>query len=94
MIFRLHLRKAHIYHTARGIDLFGYQVFPYKRKLRNDNGHDFHRRLRKMANFYLQDVLGWDEIHPRVRSWIGHVIHGDTEGLRKTLFGATIFKRG
>ncbi|MCP3868100.1 MAG: RNA-directed DNA polymerase [Gammaproteobacteria bacterium] len=27
---RLHPRKAHIYHTARGIDLFGYQVFPHK----------------------------------------------------------------
>jgi len=91
---RLHPRKAHIYHTARGIDLFGYQVFPYKRKLRNDNGHDFHRRLRKMANLYHQGVLGWDEIHPRVRSWIGHAIHGDTKGLRKTLFASTIFKRG
>ena len=91
---RLHPRKAHIYHTARGIDLFGYQVFPYKRKLRNDNGHDFHRRLRKMARLYHQGALDWDEIHPRVRSWIGHAIHGDTEGLRKTLFGSTIFKRG
>lgn len=49
---RLHPRKAHIYHTARGIDLFGYQVFPHKRKLRNDNGHDFLRRLRKMARLY------------------------------------------
>ena len=91
---RLHPRKAHIYHTARGIDLFGYQVFPHKRKLRNDNGHDFHRRLRKMARLYHEGVLDWEEIHPRVRSWIGHAIHGETKGLRKTLFASTIFKRG
>jgi retron-type reverse transcriptase len=83
---RLHPRKAHIYHTARGIDLFGYQVFPHKRKLRNDNGHDFHRRLRQMALRYHEGSLDWEEIHPRVRSWIGHAIHGETEGLRKTLF--------
>jgi len=91
---RLHPRKAHIYHTAHGIDLFGYQVFPHKRRLRNDNGHDFHRRLRKMARLYQQGTLNWEDIHPRVRSWIGHAIHGETEGLRKTLFAATIFKRG
>jgi retron-type reverse transcriptase len=91
---RLHPRKAHIYHTARGIDLFGYQVFPHKRKLRNDNGHAFYRRLRNMARLYHQGALDWEDIHPRVRSWIGHAVHGDTLGLRKTLFEATIFNRG
>ena len=91
---RLHPRKAHIYHTSRGIDLFGYQVFPHKRKLRNDNGHSFHRRLRKMARLYHEGRLDLEEIHPHVRSWIGHAIHGETEGLRKKLFESTIFQRG
>jgi retron-type reverse transcriptase len=90
----LHPRKAHIYHTARGIDLFGYQVFPHKRKLRNDNGHAFHRRLCKMARLYREGRLDLEDIHPRVRSWIGHAIHGETEGLRKKLFESTIFQRG
>ncbi len=91
---RLHPRKAHIYQTARGIDLFGYQIFPYKRKLRNDNGHAFQRRLRTMARLYNEGRLDFDEIHPRVRSWIGHALHGETEGLRKKLFGSIIFHRG
>lgn len=91
---RLHPRKANIYHTAHGIDLFGYQVFPHKRKLRNDNGHAFYRRLRKMAQLYHQGVLNLEDIHPRVRSWIGHAIHGETQGLRKKLFASTIFSRG
>jgi RNA-directed DNA polymerase len=91
---RLHPCKAHIYHTAHGIDLFGYQVFPHKRKLRNDNGHAFYRRLRQMALRYHEGLLDWEEIHPRVRSWIGHAIHGETHGLRKTLFASTVFRRG
>ncbi len=91
---RLHPRKAHIYHTARGIDLFGYQVFPHKRRLRSDNGHAFRRRLRKMAGLYYENALDWEEIHPRVRSWIGHAIHGETEGLRRSLFASTVFRRG
>jgi retron-type reverse transcriptase len=91
---RLHPSKAHIYHTAHGIDLFGYQVFPNKRQLRNDNGHAFHRRLRQMALRYHEGSLDWEEIHPRVRSWIGHAMHGETKGLRKTLFRSTVFNRG
>jgi retron-type reverse transcriptase len=91
---RLHPRKANICHTAHGIDLFGYQVFPHKRKLRNDNGHAFHRRLRQMALRYHEGSLDWEDIHPRVRSWIGHAIHGETKGLRQTLFTSTVFSRG
>jgi retron-type reverse transcriptase len=90
---RLHPRKANIYHTAHGIDLFGYQVFPHKRKLRNDNGHGFNRRLRRLAMGYHTGQLDWDEIHPRVRSWIGHAMHGETEGLRKALFAATVITK-
>jgi retron-type reverse transcriptase len=91
---RLHPCKAHIYHTAHGIDLFGYQVFPHKRKLRNDNGYAFYRRLRRLARLYHDGLVDWDEIHPRVRSWIGHAIHGETEGLREAMFAATVFTRG
>ena len=91
---RLHPHKAHIYHAAHGIDLFGYQVFPHKRKLRNDNGHAFYRRLRKMAQLFHEGKLDWEDMHPRVRSWIGHAIHGETEGLRKSLFASTVFVRG
>lgn len=91
---RLHPRKAHIFRTARGIDLFGYQVFPHKRRLRNDNGHRFRRRLKAMARLYSEWALDWSDIKPRISSWVGHAIHGDTEGLRKTLFAATVFRRG
>ncbi len=91
---RLHPRKAHIYHTAHGIDLFGYQVFPYKRRLRNDNGHRFRRRLHAMARLYRAGALDWADVEPRINSWVGHAIHGETEGLRKSLFAATVFRRG
>jgi RNA-directed DNA polymerase len=91
---RLHPRKAHIYHTAHGIDLFGYQVFPNKRKLRNDNGHAFQRRLRELARLYQAGMLDWEDIQPRVSSWIGHAMHGETEGLRRSIFASTLLRRG
>jgi hypothetical protein len=64
------------------------------RRLRNDNGHRFARKLRRFARGYAEGRLGWADINPAVQSWIGHARHADTEGLRRHLFGRTIFQRG
>ena len=91
---RLHPHKAHVIPVARGVDLLGYQVFPHKRLLRNDNGHRFARKLRRFAQGYASGRLKWDDFNPSVQSWIGHACHADTEGLRERLFSRTIFTRG
>ncbi len=90
----LHPSKRQITPVQVGIDLLGYHVFPYRRRLRNDNGHRFARKLRRMADGYATGRLGWEEIHPSVQSWIGHACHADTLGLRKAIFGSTLFCRG
>jgi retron-type reverse transcriptase len=90
---RIHPNKAHIYHTAHGIDLFGYQVFPDHRRLRSDNGHRFARRLRRWAKAYSAGYLDWQATNPRVQSWLGHAGHADTWGLREAIFSATVFRR-
>lgn len=91
---RLHPRKINLFRTSCGVDVFGYRVFPGFRLLRNDNGHRFHRKLRGFARAYHSGSLDWDEINPRVQSWIGHSIHADTFGLRSQLFNSVCFTRG
>ena len=91
---RLHPRKAQIFRTALGIDLFGYQIWPHRRRLRSDNGHRFKKKLKRMAYKFHQWEMGWDEIHPSVRSWVGHAVHGETLGLRKAIFNDIVFSRG
>jgi retron-type reverse transcriptase len=90
---RLHPSKAHISHCSHGIDLFGYHVFPYRRRLRSDNGHRFTRRLRGWAKSYRRGRLDWADINPRVQSWIGHARHADSMGLRESIFSGTVFRR-
>ena len=34
------------------------------------------------------------DFNPSVQSWIGHVIHADTKGLRSTIFSSIVFQRG
>jgi len=91
---QLHPRKAHVSRTQDGLNLLGYVVYPNRRTLRNDNGHRFARKLRLMAKRYADGSLGFDDINPRVQSWIGHALHSDSHGLRRKIFASTVFARG
>ncbi len=86
----LHPRKAHITPTSQGLDFLGYRVFPTFRRLRNDNGHRFARRLRHLSQAYQQNKVTWKTVNSSIQSWIGHAKHADTEGLRKKIFSDTI----
>jgi hypothetical protein len=91
---RLHPRKAHIHLTRLGLNLLGYLVFPDFRRLRNDNGHRFHRRLRGFARAFQAGRLDWADFDPSVQAWLGHARHADTHGLCRTLFAGVSFRRG
>ncbi|WMP17279.1 reverse transcriptase domain-containing protein [Thiothrix lacustris] len=90
---RVHPAKANIFTVYEGVDVLGYRVFPGFRQLRNDNGHRFTRKLRGFARAYAQGRMDWEDFNPSVQSWIGHASHADTLGLRRRIFGTTVFKR-
>ena len=69
---RLHPHKAHITPVVDGLNLFGYLVYPDRRRLRNDNGHRFARKLRRMAKAYQAGRLEWAKVVASTQSWIGH----------------------
>lgn len=91
---RLHPHKAHITRVADGLNLLGYVVYPARRRLRNDNGHRFARKLRAMARAYRAGRLEWANVVSSAHSWIGHAKHADTEGLRRVIFSQALFTRG
>ena len=91
---RLHPHKAHITPVADGLNLFGYLVYPDRRRLRNDNGHRFARKFRRMAKAYQAGRLEWATVVASTQSWIGHAKHADTEGLRRGIFSQAVFRRG
>jgi len=89
----LHPRKAHITPTSDGLDFLGYRVFPHFRRLRNDNGHRFNRKLRQFTKQYAKGQKSWRDFNPSIQSWIGHASHADTVGLRKKLFSGIVLTR-
>ncbi len=88
----LHLGKAMVYRTLKGVDVLGYHVFPDFKLVRNDNGYRFSRKLRGMAKAYQQGTPLAD-FDPSVQSWIGHAMQADTWGLRNRIFSSVVFTR-
>lgn len=91
---RLHPYKAQVTQVSDGLTLLGYVVYPERRRLRNDNGHRFARKLRAMARLYRAGRLEWAKVAASTQSWIGHAKHAETEGLRRAIFSQAVFIRG
>ena len=91
---RLHPRKVHVTPVADGLNLLGYVVYPARRRLRNDNGHRFTRKLRRMSVAYRAGRVEWPKVVASTQSWIGHAKHADTDGLRRVIFSQAGFTRG
>ena len=90
----LHTDKTQIYRTTERVDVLGYQVSRYRRRLRNDNGFRFQRRLKHMSRLYQEGEMDWPTLNASVQSWIGHACHAETAGLREAIFGQVSFSKG
>lgn len=85
---RLHPRKCHVMPVRSGVDFLGWLVYNDHRRLRRATGVRFQRRLRALRAGYAEGELTMDEVKASVMSYIGHLKHGDTWGLRSKLLRA------
>jgi len=83
---QLHPGKTQLYRTTERMDVLGVIASRERRWLRNDNGHRFIRRYRRMLYSIGNGAVDRREIEPRIRSWIGHARYGETERLREKIF--------
>ncbi len=92
---RLHYNptKVELRRTTERVDVLGYVVSRQRRWLRNDNGYRARQRLNRIAEAFARGELDWDDVNQRLKSWIGHARHGETLGLRRTMFSAVSFSR-
>jgi retron-type reverse transcriptase len=90
----LHEQRSTVYPVAGGIPFLGFRIYPTHRRLKRANGVAFARRLSRHCAAVAAGDLTYEDLHRRVRGWIAHAAHGDTDGLRRSLFAAAIIPRG
>jgi retron-type reverse transcriptase len=82
---RLHPRKCFVTPVRCGVPFLGWHVYPDRRKIRRPTGVRFQRRLKELMLGYNSALIPYEEVHSSVMSWIGHLKHGNTVGLRSKL---------
>ena len=91
---RLHETKRSVRPVHRGIKFVGYRLWATHRILRKQNVRDFRRRVRWMRGAYSDGKIGWEQIKPRLDSWLGHARQADSEHLIRRISSDWVFLRG
>jgi retron-type reverse transcriptase len=87
----LHPRKCVVLPVRVGVPILGWRLFPDHRRLKRPTGVRFQRGLRELVAAYRDGTVRLAEVKATVASWIGHLKHGDTWGLRQKLLDAAVF---
>ena len=88
---KVHPRKSQIVPTRCGVDFLGWRVYPDHRRLRRSTGIRIQKNLKALVLNYSTGTIPLDRVRASVMSYIGHLSHGDTWGLRKKLLTSSSF---
>ncbi len=91
----LELREDHtmLAPCRQKLDLFGYQLSPQRRWLRNETGYRARRRLVSLCVSYARGDINLAEVKASLASWLGHLRHGEGRGLAKSVLSPLSFQR-
>jgi len=86
----LHERQAVVFPVHTGLPFLGWRVYPDHRRLKRRNGVAFQRRLVRLLEALADGQVTWEQVNTSVQGWIAHASHGDTWGLRRSLFSSVV----
>ncbi len=81
----VHPRKRTVTPVTDGCDFMGFRIWPDHRRLRPTAGYRSRRKLVRAARLAGAGRLPPERLRASVWSWLGHVRHGDTCGLRRQM---------
>jgi hypothetical protein len=90
----LHEGRAQVVPVETGLPFLGWRIFPYRLRLKRRNVINFTRRFRRLRAQYAAGTCSLATMNASVQGWIGHVQHGHTKGLRRSLLAAPIPRSG
>ena len=98
---KIHPVKSQLFETAQGANFVGFRVIPMgdrfprdvRVRVRNDNLRRSRRRMRQLQVDYAYGAVSLDDLVQRLRSWEAHLLHGNTYGLRRSLFSYWVFSK-
>ncbi|OGR22844.1 MAG: RNA-dependent DNA polymerase [Desulfobacterales bacterium RIFOXYA12_FULL_46_15] len=82
---KVHKHKTRVFRVTDGVDFLGYRIWPDHTKIRKSVVKAYRKRLKRMGKAYEKGKLGLDRITASIQSWMGHVQHANSYGLKKEI---------
>lgn len=79
--------------NGRALDFLGYQMWPTHRRVRKSSISRIHRKIRFMQKQYSKGRIPAKRIQASMQSWLAHVSHAQSFGLRKSILEKAVFCR-
>jgi retron-type reverse transcriptase len=76
-------QKTQIFPISQGINFLGYRIWPNHRLIRKSSIKRIKRKLKRFSNDYRDGLISISQIYPILVSWLGHISHADSYGIRK-----------
>lgn len=91
---RLNEGKSRVRRLSEGVEFLGFVHLPDRVRLRSENVRRMRQRVRRLLAGHASGQLDFSrDIVPSLQAWNAHAAHGDTWGLRSTVFGRAAFSR-
>ena len=91
---RLQDRKCVVAPIRCGVSFLGWRLFSDgRRRVRRTTGVRFQRRLKELTELYRRREIDLADVRQPLASWLGHLKHGNTDGLVRRLLSQAIFSR-
>ena len=91
---RIHVNQAFVAPTRCGVRFVGFRLWASHRLIRHQNVQGFRRRVRWMRQAYAAGWISWDDIRPRLDSWIAHAHQANSRLLLSRLGREWVFGCG
>ena len=88
---KLHPVKSQLFETQYGANFVGFRILPDRIRVRSDNLRRARLRFRHLRRDYHAGAISLDQLVQYLRSWEAHLFHGNTCGLRRSLFHQQVF---
>jgi RNA-directed DNA polymerase len=89
----LHVERAQVVPVTNGISFLGWQIFPFRRRLKRRNVIAFTRRFRTLRRRYAAGEITRADLKSAIKGWVAHAQHGNTRALRASLLAKRIPRR-
>ena len=90
---RIHPIKSQLYETRHGTNFVGFRILPSHIRVRGDNLRRARRRCKQLQQDYAAGKVPLDELIQRLQSWEAHLLHGNTQSLRRDIFNSLVFRK-